>query len=181
MEIKETFTHCNKCPHKVTVKNRASENTNWYCGKTTDMYTATKNKNIAYLKRDGELIPTPTWCPLKVKSNEKYSAFATKSKVDDYKPTYSESWEDKAKKWNNLHHTCSWDDVKVDEIYHVPPINGEKRMDIIITSKTSYNIGYKTITKNGVAITTYNSFYKTSPQINFLVKHKLINFKSKNK
>lgn len=175
MEVKETFTHCNKCPHKVTSKVTTSQTTNWYCGKVVDTYTATKNKNVAYLIRDGELVPSPNWCPLKEKSDKQYSS--------DYKPkttTYLDSWEAKRRVWDNLPHTSSWDDIKVNEIYHVPPINGEKRMDIMITSKTQYVISYKIINQNGLTYTVHSSFYKTSPQVNFLVKHKLIEFKTKN-
>lgn len=175
METKETFTHCNKCPHKVTSKITSSQSVNWYCGKVPDMYTATKNKNISYLVRDGELVPSPNWCPLKEKSDKPYSV-ETRQKST----TYFESWEAKRKLWDKLPHTSSWDDIKVNEIYHVPPINGEKRMDIMITAKTQYSISYKTITQDGSAYTTHSSFFKTSPQVNFLVKHKLIQFKNKN-
>lgn len=174
MENKEVFTHCNKCPNKVTSKIGKDNKSNWYCGKVPDVYTVTKNKNISYYVNDGELVPAPNWCPLKVKSDNKYSALSSSYKEEDYKPKTVVS------PWSNLPHTSSWDDIKVNEIYHVPPINGEKRMDIIITSKTDYYIGYKTITKDGAAIVSYNSFYKTSLQVNFLVKHKLIEFKTKN-
>lgn len=179
MKSFEIYTHCNKCPHKVTATS--SSGINWYCGKCADEYTTTKNKNIKYFVKNGDLVPTPAWCPLK-KESGKYSAFATKSKEDDYKPkesTYVSPYLEKLKIWNSLPHMSNWDSIEVNELYHVPPVNGEPRMDIIITHKSEYNIGYKTITKDNKALTTYASFYKSSPQVNFLVKHKLIKVENK--
>ena len=64
---------------------------------------------------------------------------------------------------------------KVNEIYHLPPlISGDKRKDILITSKSQYSLSYKVLNEK----TNYqiNTYYPSSIEVKFLVPHKIMKF-----
>ena len=64
-------------------------------------------------------------------------------------------------------------DLKVNQIYHLPPLlSGDKRKDILITSKSQYSISYKILSEK----TNYqiNTFYPSSIEVKFLVPHKIM-------
>lgn len=64
---------------------------------------------------------------------------------------------------------CKWDEIKVGKIYHMPPIGGASRDDILILSKDKYRITYEKLThKDGLILT----LYKTDVAVKFLSKAK---------
>lgn len=73
-------------------------------------------QSIAHRLKDGDIINTPSWCPLLK--------------------------ERKCKSFKDIKPIFSFDFIKEGCWYHVPPIDGKKRMDIFIEKKYASSIRY---------------------------------------
>ncbi|MBR6517539.1 MAG: hypothetical protein IKT40_11965 [Bacilli bacterium] len=155
--------YCNNCQHATchVIKSELyDERKNWYCG-----YNKTKVLIDLTTEKDA-LVSAPSWCPNKAKNEIKQITSASSTTSSDlFAPhTYRE-------RLKNIKGFTTWDDIKVNEIYHLPPIfeNGERK-DIIVTSKTQYSIAYKVLNGSKYQL---NTFYPSSIEVKFLVPHKI--------
>lgn len=153
---KECKNMCNKCGYLVRRKsNYGSDNSsNTYCDKTDSI------RLIELSINDDEDIKTPDWCPL---IEEK----TIKQKINDgIKLSYGE------KKAILMQHTpiIPWDEIEANQIYHIPPLLGEGRKDILVTWKGEYSCTCKDLTKNYSA---FETFYPSTLMSRFLTKHKV--------
>lgn len=111
------------------------------------------------------VIEAPDWCPLeKIKKNKENGILSYQDKVDllmKFKPC------------------IEWDDLKENQVYHVPKLPGEERKDIVITRKSAYSCSYKRIgDKYGNTVYT---IYPSSLMVRFLTEHKIKEFVPINK
>ncbi len=149
--------YCNNCKFAnchVIKSEIYDERKNWYCahGKTKVLIDLTTEKD--------ELISAPSWCPINV----------SKPKIEK---TYSVG--EMREMLKSVKSITTWEDLKVNEIYHLPPlISGDKRKDILITSKSQYSLSYKVLNEK----TNYqiNTYYPSSIEVKFLVPHKIMKF-----
>lgn len=83
--------------------------------------------------------------------------------------TRKHSIQDLKEQLQQVKHKTPWEDVKVGEEYHIPPIITLERRDIKILSKTNTEARYKRIdgTDN-----TESKIHKSSVFARFLVKRK---------
>ena len=111
------------------------------------------------------VIEAPSWCPLeKLKKNKENGVLSYQDKVDllmKFQPR------------------IAWDDIKENQVYHVPKLPGEERKDIVITRKSAYSCSYKTI-GDKYKNTTY-TIYPSSLIVRFMVEHKIKEFVAINK
>lgn len=151
--MSKTSNVCNFCEHAKICKIGKEEDAryNLFC---------TYDKNYrqivdASVKHDS-FVSCPSWCELKKKDEESKLTFGEKvDKMRSFKPF------------------LSWDEIKVNEIYHIPQIPGEERKDIIVTHKTPSSLMYKDI--NGASNVSYTLFETSLIRI-FLVKNKIKKF-----
>ena len=148
---------CNKCRNATCNVVKASNGAryNWYCekGKTIRMLELSCPANTQ--------IQTPDWCPLsketsKTSEDPSWAKFKQKTDILDTMPPMTK-----------------WEDIKVNEIYRLPPILGWERADIWIKTKGPYSCTYVEL-KQGInpasAPTKY--LYPSSKQAKFIVPHK---------
>lgn len=152
-------SHCNECPNSCAYDSACDNGQllNWYCKEngTKRILKMAITKNT--------LIRIPTWCPMHLNEN-------ASNGDNKHKMTYAE----KVRAWEKFGF-IEWDDIKVDTIYHVPPILNEKRKDILITSKTSYSFTYKTIFEDKTVSSYITYGYKSNIWWKFLTEPQLIN------
>lgn len=160
---------CNTCPYAECVRvktNMLHTYNNWYCNKDN------KKMILDISIVNGSKIRIPNWCPLK---DSKMIVGSTNKECETGKIqkkylTYYEKMELLRK----LPPQVKWENIKKDDIYHVPPYLDEKRKDIIITSKSDYSCTYKILAQNpkdsnGISYT----LYKTTLMSRFIVPHKI--------
>lgn len=149
--------YCNNCKFAnchVIKSEIYNERKNWYCahGKSKVLIDLTTEKD--------ELITPPSWCPIntnKLKIDKTYTISEMREMIKSVKSI------------------TTWDDLKVNEIYHLPPlIDGDKRKDILITSKSQYSLSYKVL--NEKTSHQINTYYPSSIEVKFLVPHKIMKF-----
>lgn len=157
------ITCCNECVCATCKEADCSRGqlNNWYCS----------SKGIKRIIDMSVLstatITIPTWCPMglykKPKANEEKKG--TKKVL---------TWMEKRDLWEKITPLCEWDKIKVNEVYHVPPVLDEKRKDIMIINKTDFSFQYRNLSTNikdsNACIYTV---YKTIYWWKFMVKHKL--------
>lgn len=70
---------------------------------------------------------------------------------------------------------CKWEDIKVGDIYHIPPILSFSRKDVVIVSKGDYTISYREINPKATSIGSRmpEILYKAAIYLPFMVKHKM--------
>lgn len=156
MENKECVHCCNKCGFLLKRKtNYGSANcSNVYC----DRDNATKLIELSV--NDDELIKSPDWCPFveeaaikqKIKEGHNLTIGEKRALLMKHKPF------------------IPWDEITPNTIYHIPPLLGEKRKDILVTWKGEYSCTFKDLTKNYNAIET---IYPSTLMSRFIIKHKL--------
>lgn len=150
--------YCNNCKHAkchVIKSDIYDERKNWYCG-----YNTHKVLLDLTCEKDA-LIEVPNWCPL-----------SFKTQVTTKESTIKIDIREKLKSIKTI---TKWEDIEVNKIYHLPPLmTGDKRKDILITSKSQYSISYKIL--NGNANYQINTFYPSSIEVKFLVPHKIMKF-----
>lgn len=156
MENKECNHCCNSCGYLVKRKNNYGDAnySNLYCDKHNCI------RLIELSVKDGSIVNTPDWCP--IIKNEKII-----TKISEGKPLTIEE-----KKACLMKHQpfVAWDDIQPQHIYHIPPLLGEKRKDILVTWKGQYSCTFKDLTKNYNAIET---IYPSTFMSRFFVEHKL--------
>ena len=116
-------------------------------------------------------ITIPSWCPMGLKTKTTALATTEASKNETKKVL---TWMEKKNLWEKITPICKWEDIKVNDIYHVPPVLDEKRKDIIITNKTDFSFQYKHLSKTkSNATSCIYTVYKTGYWWKFMCKHKL--------
>lgn len=153
---KDCKSTCNKCGYLVRRKSNygSANSSNTYCDKTDSI------RLIELSVNDDEDITTPDWCPL-------IEEETIKQKINNgIKLSHGE------KKAILMQHTpiISWDEIEANQIYHIPPLLGEKRKDILVTWKGEYSCTCKDLTKNYNA---FETFYPSTLMSRFLTKHKV--------
>jgi len=145
-----------------------------YCGisdlqkQGSSIYTDYKCKCVtptryAKVSEMEDNVVRPKWCPLCNKEKEN-TTFQLKYK--------DMTCYDKIRFWENIPPITTWDDIEVNKVYHVPPFNNTKRMDVVVTYKSSNYLTYKKLnTDTNYAYTLYPS----SQMSKFFVPHKLVN------
>ena len=156
MENKDCKHCCNSCGFLLKRKTNYSDHNynNVYCEKDE------RTKLIELSIKEGEDIKTPYWCPLlenakieeKIKEGQTLTMGEKRTILMQHKPF------------------IAWDDIKVQQIYHIPPLLGEKRKDILVTWKGDYSCTFKDLSKNYNAIET---IYPSTLMSRFFVEHKL--------
>lgn len=76
--------------------------------------------------------------------------------------------------WHQIKPECAFNDVQLNEFYHIPPYMGRKGKDIKITSRTSSKIWYRELRMGN----TYNfhimdSMQEDSIEFKIMRKHKV--------
>ena len=127
----------------------------FYCTNTRSNY----RKPIEYYVEDGELIPCPKWCLMK-NDNHRHCFDVVKEKALDIKP---------------VDFKCVWDDIKVGEIYHLPPFNKQKRRQLKVTYSNTYCATFEVLNA-GLNDTKYITVYHTDALAKLLVKPRDIKF-----
>lgn len=163
----EKITSCNKCSCSICKETDCSHGTlnNWYCN----------SKNVKRIIEMSVLstaeISIPSWCPMGL-YNKKSTISTTETTRQETKKELT--WMEKKNMWESIKPICEWDNIKINEVYHVPPVLSEKRKDIIVTSKTDFSFQYRhlsaTKTEQNACIYTV---YKTACWWKFMSKHKL--------
>ena len=151
---------CNKCPNFLTRKSNYGENgsLNAYCedGKTVRLLELSVDS--------AKEIKAPSWCVKaesekarnKIQNGEKLTEGEKRSLLMRHQPI------------------IEWKNIEANQIYHIPPLLGEKRKDILITWRGEYSATYKDLTKKYNATET---MYPSTLQSKFLVKHKIKDIK----
>ena len=151
---------CNNCPQLVTRKSNYGEegSLNAYCE---------EGRSIRLLELCTDLskdIKSPSWC-------SKMESEKIKDKISK-----GEKLTDGEKRSVLMRHTplVEWKDIEVNQIYHIPPLLGEKRRDILVTWRGEYSATFKDLTKSYKSTET---MYPSTLIARFLVKHKIKNVK----
>ena len=155
------ITTCNVCPNSKCTDACASKGTlhNWFC------VTKGERRLIDMSVLGSADVEIPTWCPLSLH----------KEKEEPKKKELS--YKEKRDMWENIPNLCEWKNIKVNDIYHLPPIMGEKRKDIMITNVCDFSFQYRLLSKDPKkSSSAIYTTYKTAMWWKFLVKHKIINF-----
>ena len=154
---------CNKCPNLMRRSSYAiggKERENVYC----DHFQTSRMIELSLAVNQD--IKQPDWCPIKQEIN-------LKKKINDgIKLTDGEK---RALLMERTPITC-WDDIKFDTVYHIPPLLGEKRKDIVVTYKGQYSCTYRVLSKNASS-GTIDTFYPSSLMSRFLIPHKFASVK----
>lgn len=71
-----------------------------------------------------------------------------------------EEFEELRKKWQLVSPITKWENVIVNHIYHIPPVLGLSRRDVLVTSKTDTELSFKRV--DGVEENATGKYNKTS-------------------
>ena len=149
---------CNFCEHSQINKIGLLNRYNIYCNYSKSM------KMIDLSVPDKAYVEIPEWCQKKNKN------------MENTKLTFN----DKMDILRKMSPFIKWNDIKENEIYHLPQLPGEERKDIFIVRKDSYSLTYKDV--EGSSNISY-TIYPSTLISKFLVKNKIKNYviKSNNK
>lgn len=147
---------CNNCSFITCRKSNYSVygSDNVYCN---------HDKSIRLIELGADMnkdIKSPEWCPIaeaqritdKMNSGEKLTEGEKRTILMRHKPL------------------IQWDDIKNDEIYHIPPLLGEKRRDVLVVWKGEYSCTIRDLSKNYNASET---IYPSTLASRFFIKHKI--------
>ena len=161
---KECKNTCNKCGFLLRRKSNygGDNSSNVYCDKDS------VSKLIELSINNDEIIQSPHWCPLleekgimdKIKNNVPLTNGDKRILLMRHKPI------------------ISWDEIEQNTIYHIPPLLGEKRKDVLVTWKGQYSLTMKDLTKSCHSVET---IYPSTLTSRFLIKHKIKNIEIKDK
>ena len=113
----EELKYCNACEHCHRVKVE-SELYQDRCNFVCKFYA--QSQLVEMVTQKGTLVKKPSWCPL----DSQYKKVSQEPK----KKTAYEIKE----ALKNVKSITTWDDIKVNQIYHLPPlVEGDKRKDIL--------------------------------------------------
>ena len=110
---------------------------NWICSKAI-IPTYGKGRTIDFKVNVGHLVRRPYWCPLL----EKKTDTVQKKRFSDL-PRYEQE-----KYWEKIKPITTFKDIKEHKWYHIPPINGKKRTDVLVIAKYRYSIQVREKGKN---------------------------------
>lgn len=134
----EELNYCNGCQfvkkEKPTCKSLLD---NWICSKAI-IPTYGKGRTIDFKVNVGHLVRRPYWCPLL----EKKTDTVQKKRFSDL-PRYEQE-----KYWEKIKPITTFKDIKEHKWYHIPPINGKKRTDVLVIAKYRYSIQVREKGKN---------------------------------
>lgn len=155
---------CNDChfaeKHELTATTKKCYN--WYC-------TNGSKKITNFSVMPNEDVPAPPSCPLNMLGNND-----TDNTTKSFSELTASEQTDYLKKIKPL---TAWKDIKVNELYHIPPINNIKRQDIIVTFISDYCLSYKVV--NGNTYNAINTIYPSSVISRFIVKSKIKKYQKK--
>ena len=155
MEKNNTCTNtCTNCIHLVRREALTNESENVYCDKEKTI------RLIEFRIPKGQDVKMPHWCPIE-------EANKIQVKIDK-----GEKLTNGEKKTMLMRHTplISWEDIKVNDVYHIPPLLGQDRKDVLVTWKGEYSCTFKNLSKGKNTIET---IYPSTVESRFFVKHKL--------
>ena len=132
----------------------------YYCSESS---VTEKNNGFAreiesYVDKQIEKIVPPNWCPLK-----------------DMKTNFYKTYSDRTRALTKAEGMMkNWDDIQIGKIYHFPPLQGEKRCDIIIINKTNTCCTYRKVKGNNTSGSILEYLYKSyENKWKFLVEHRI--------
>lgn len=161
------INYCNNCVCAVVKECDCSHGqlNNWYCNsKGTKRVIDMSVLNTATIK-------IPHWCPMGLYKKPSTITATEATKQETKKEL---TWMEKKKLWEDIKPICEWGNITVNEVYHIPPIMGEKRKDILVTNKTDFSFQYKNLTTDKYSSTScIYTVYKTGIWWKFMSKHKL--------
>ena len=115
---------CNGCPFvEIRPLNKHNLYTNWFCayhkmrGKTQNI------KLIDFKVENGRFVETPSFCP-----------------KGEYKRMKASERE---KLWKAIKPLTNFEDIEEGYVYHIPPVNGQSRKDIVVVRKYLRTFEYK--------------------------------------
>ena len=162
----EAITSCNDCPYSQCREagSYGGNLYNWYCN------TEHVKRIIDMSVLANKTLEVPKWCPMGCYRNVKSEEKPTKKVL-----TYAE----KRELWESIPLICKWEDIKISDVFHVPPVLDEKRKDVLITNVSDFSFQYRLIDKDKKCTSqaTY-TVYKSAIWWKFMVKHKIIKIKS---
>lgn len=155
--MNKTSNVCNFCEHakisKIGIEDDARYNLFCTHDKEYDQIVDASVKHDSF-------VSCPSWCEKKKENQPK-------------KLNYS----DKIMLMRKISPFLEWEDIKVNEVYHIPQIPGEERKDILITYKSPSSLMYRNINEDSRV--SYTLFPSSLVRI-FLVKNKIKKFVAKN-
>lgn len=98
-------------------------------------------------------IECPDWCPKKINKRK------------------TMTYQEKIEQLKKIQPFVKWDDIKENQVYHIPQIPGEERKDIIIISKHESYCTYKIL--NSTFTNVSYTIYPHTLLSRFLVPHKI--------
>ena len=145
---------CNDCIYFERREAIATETENVYCTKEKTL------RLIEFRIPKGQDVKLPFWCPieearkiqLKLDNGEKLTDGEKKTLLMARKPF------------------ISWEEIEVNHIYHIPPLLGGKRKDVLVTWKGEYSCTFRNLSNEK---NTVETIYPSTLESRFFVKHKL--------
>lgn len=157
--------NCNECEFSTRLR--------LYDRGTQTDYCIMCNKHLApryvgEIHRDDGFIQQPIWCP--IKENE-IMAHTLKQKRTAYEVL------------RDAPSLIKWEDIKVNCVYHVPPIyTNNERKDILVISKTTDSLQYRILSKDTNSVSNVTQvLYKQAISAKYMSEHKRITVEAKTK
>lgn len=152
--------YCNSCKHLIREQRQGKFSFNTKCGIKTAR-SGNVDKIIKLGAYQDEKIKKPFWCPLIVEGMGNTTVYPAKKKsaMSDEQLTY---WEraklekETKEKWLAIPGIIGWDDIKINNTYHLPPTFNKKRMKIRIKQKYVGSIQAENV-KTGENVWLYKS------------------------
>lgn len=114
-------------------------------------------------------VKQPDWCPMK---KNLLKLQKNMPEVTRKKRNYNEQCEI----YKQLTCGAKWEEFRVGEIYHYPPVYSGKRTDFLLERKTDFYLFLREIEKNGKGLGAGKYFYRSDSQYKFLRENKIIKF-----
>lgn len=150
--LKGNTKYCNGCPFvEIRPLNKANVFSNWFCAyhKIKSEGETQNIKLIDFKIEQGMFVPSPSFCP--------------KEKKRNLTP------KEREKLWKSIKPLNKFEDVEEGCIYHIPPVNGKPRKDIIVIRKYIKTFEYKLY---GSKDTSSYYMYDDDISVNFMAKIK---------
>ena len=152
--------YCNGCGNVICnmVKSSNGERFNWYCEINNSEW-----RSLEISAPKGTLVVKPHWCP-KAMKNSGESATRTTSTTN--KPLTPES------AMADVKPITPWESIKVNQIYHLPPMFNLPRRDILIKSINKTCLNYVILEHGKTAGNAQHVLYPSMQLAKFIVPHK---------
>lgn len=161
----ETHSECKTCKSSY-LERIFGDKYNCKCG------LMDKIINCSIEKEEIDKIDTPSWCPKNIGSQHQHHPIIG---AQNQNQNNSMVLKTNRMLWDCVTNKIEWDDVKPDDIFHVPPYMGNKRRDIQIIFKCFSYATYKVLGQN-----TYetHTIYPSDLLMKLIVKPKNKKYKS---